>query len=203
MSIDPERNQPQTRREWTKEDRVAKIVVNNISYNSIEEMPPDVRKAYEQALGVLGDKNQNGIPDILEGAMRSGTVNISTGSTVDTRFVVDGAVYSNVDALPPEARQKYDQAMAKAAQVMGDANHNGVPDILEGILPAGPASGPQTDPSPAMNNNNLVPGATPPIIGAPSRNSGLGWLLIANIAVLMMLIAIIAFGLLVLLPRLR
>lgn len=45
----------------------AKYNVNGQSYDSLEEMPPDVRHAYEQAMSLLGDEDKDGIPDILEG----------------------------------------------------------------------------------------------------------------------------------------
>lgn len=45
----------------------AKYIVNGQSYNSLDEMPPDVRHAYEQAMSLLGDEDKDGIPDILEG----------------------------------------------------------------------------------------------------------------------------------------
>jgi hypothetical protein len=185
------------------EDRLAKIVVNNVSYNSVDEMPADVRQAYESAMGVLADKNGNGIPDILEGGMQPGVVNVRLKPSVNTQFVVDGKVYSSVEALPPEARQKYERAMAKAAQVMGDANRNGVPDILEGILSAGSVSGVAVNPAPGVQMDNQLPGSTPPIIADPARKSGWGWLPIVNIAVLVLLLALIAFGVLMVLPRLR
>ncbi len=182
---------------------MAKIVVNNVSYNSVDEMPADVRQAYESAMGVLADKNGNGIPDILEGGLRTGVVNLRLDPTVNTQFVVDGKVYSNVEALPPESRQKYERAMAKVAQVMGDANRDGEPDILEGILSAGSVSGVPTNPFPAAKIDNQVLGSTPPIIADPARKSGWGWLPIVNIAVLVLLLALIAFGVLMVLPRLR
>ncbi|HMP41587.1 MAG TPA: SHOCT domain-containing protein [Roseiflexaceae bacterium] len=42
------------------------VVVNGQTYTSLDQMPPDVRQAYEQSMAVLADANQNGIPDILE-----------------------------------------------------------------------------------------------------------------------------------------
>ncbi len=46
----------------------SRIIFNGKEYASPEEMPPDVRQAYNQAIGImLADANQNGIPDIFEG----------------------------------------------------------------------------------------------------------------------------------------
>lgn len=41
--------------------KITKYIVNGKEYERVEDMPDDVRKIFE-------DKNQNGIPDILEGA---------------------------------------------------------------------------------------------------------------------------------------
>ena len=44
-----------------------RITINGVTYNRVEEMPPDVRKQYEQTLGrLMEDRNQNGVPDLFE-----------------------------------------------------------------------------------------------------------------------------------------
>jgi hypothetical protein len=183
---------------------MAKIVVNNTSYNNIEEMPPEVRQAYERAMGILADKNGNGMPDILEGALPAGNIAVRVASKLDTCFVVDGKVYMSVDELPPEARQKYDHAMVSAGQALGDANQNGVPDILEGMFPARPASSiSPTDRIPVVKTDGVVLSSASPIIGDPPRNSGVGLLPIVNIAVAILLIALVVFGVFVILPLFR
>jgi hypothetical protein len=48
------------------------INFNGQTYASLDEMPPEARQAFERAmsaLNVLGDRNQNGIPDIVESAL--------------------------------------------------------------------------------------------------------------------------------------
>ena len=43
------------------------IIFNGKEYSSIEEMPEEVRRTYEQAMsGVLSDSDRNGIPDLFE-----------------------------------------------------------------------------------------------------------------------------------------
>jgi hypothetical protein len=49
-----------------------KIVADGKAYNSLDELPPDVRAQYEQAMGTM-DANKNGIPDFVEGMF--GTAN--------------------------------------------------------------------------------------------------------------------------------
>jgi|SRR5581483_8289577 hypothetical protein len=99
-------------------------IVNGKTYNSLDEMPPDVRATYEAMGNLFADKNQNGMPDILEGTMNAGITMISSPT-----IIYEGKTYTNVNDLPPEARAKYDAALAKLA----DQNQNGVPDALEGV----------------------------------------------------------------------
>jgi Short C-terminal domain len=43
------------------------IIFNGKEYPSVEEMPEEVRRTYEQAIsGVLADSDRNGIPDLFE-----------------------------------------------------------------------------------------------------------------------------------------
>jgi hypothetical protein len=42
-------------------------------------------------------------------------------------IVIDGKTYNGVDSMPPDIRQKYEQAMRS----MGDANNNRIPDAFE------------------------------------------------------------------------
>lgn len=45
----------------------SRIVFNGKPYDSVDAMPADVREAYQRALELFADRNQNGTPDILEG----------------------------------------------------------------------------------------------------------------------------------------
>ena len=47
----------------------------------------------------------------------------------NTKIIVNGQTYDNLDQLPPEVRAKYEQAMSAM-----DANRNSVPDFLEGMM---------------------------------------------------------------------
>jgi len=78
-----------------------KIRFNGQEYAGLEAMPPDVRQAYEQALG-------------------NAQVHRST------RVVFNGQTYGSLDEMPVEVRSQYDQVMA-----MLDMDHDGIPDILE------------------------------------------------------------------------
>ena len=109
------------------------IHFNGKTYNSIEEMPPEARQAYEQALALLADKNANGLPDFMD-AMLQGQppeqvlqpLNVLTSS--QTQIIYNGQTYTSLEAMPAEARQAYQQAMGAL-----DLNANGQPDAFEAI----------------------------------------------------------------------
>lgn len=114
------------------------IVIDGQTYHTVEEMPPDVRQKYEQAMQTLGDANGNHIPDafeninILADQNKNGVPDILENLTASSsivnsmKIVVDGKEFNGPENLPPEVRAKYEAAMAKL-----DANQNGIPDFLE------------------------------------------------------------------------
>ena len=101
------------------------IVIDGKTYKSVDEMPEDVRKNYESTMRNF-DKNQNGTPDFFEelGSFQGTTNVIST-----TQITVNGQVFDSLDQLPPDIRAKYEQALGAM-----DANKNGIPDFVEGML---------------------------------------------------------------------
>lgn len=86
-----------------------KIIANGTEYNSLDELPPDIRAKYEQAMGAL-DANRNGVPDFFEGMLNTpvqtnnvqNTPAISTPST--PRYSTAIPVSSNIE---PEATNKW------------------------------------------------------------------------------------------------
>ena len=140
------------------------ISFNGKNYDRVEDMPPEARRAYEQALGMLADKNQNGTPDVLEAGppavpgAPAGKIKLTTKVrfTTTQKIIFDGQVYHSVDEMPAEARQAYQRALGTL-----DADQNGVPDMLEGDHPQASFS---TQPI----------AATPPIIPAVPTDLGGG-----------------------------
>jgi hypothetical protein len=127
----------------------SKIIFNGKEYNSLEEMPADARQAYESMMGIFADKDQNGIPDILEGKGDISTTSAQPTSNITLQsatIVYDGKSYNNVDELPPEARAQYEQAMG----MLADQNQNGVPDMLENVLAMPSAQFTQTMPTSSL-----------------------------------------------------
>ena len=92
---------------------------NGKTYNSLEEMPADQRAAYEQVMAFMKDENNNGVPDMFEGDV----IQKMIGLAANTRIVVNGQEMQSLEALPPEAREKYDKAMQVLSRM--------------GMLPAG------------------------------------------------------------------
>jgi len=86
-----------------------KIIANGTEYSSLDELPPDIRAKYEEAMGAL-DANRNGVPDFFEGMMNTpvqtnnvqNTPAISTPST--PRYSTAIPVSSNIE---PEATNKW------------------------------------------------------------------------------------------------
>ena len=116
------------------------IVIDGKNYKSVDEMPEDVRRNYESAMSQLGDKDRNNIPDVLENLTNLPDQNnngmpdsiegmIPNVLSSTTKIIADGKEYNSLDELPPDIRAKYEQAMGSL-----DANRNGMPDFLEGMM---------------------------------------------------------------------
>jgi hypothetical protein len=117
------------------------IVIDGKTYNSVNEMPADVRQKYEQAMSTFKDQDGNRIPDSIENNNmladndRNGIPDImenTPGAPIIAnaiKVLVDGKAFNSLDELPPEARAKYEQAMGAL-----DANRNGIPDFVEGMM---------------------------------------------------------------------
>ncbi len=102
------------------------IVINGVTYNRIDEMPPDVRAQYEALGNLLADRDQNSIPDIAENAMPRNATVIQTSAIIHK-----GKTYARPEDLPPDARAQYEKAMAQLA----DLNQNDAPALLENAAP--------------------------------------------------------------------
>ncbi len=89
-----------------------KIVFNGKEYDSVDAMPPDVRKDYEVALESL---KQSGGTEILSLLQRDMGVTGARIKATVREIVVNGTKYDSVDAMPPDVRRTYEQAMARLA----------------------------------------------------------------------------------------
>lgn len=119
------------------------IVIDGKTYHGVEEMPADIRQKYEQAMRSLGDANNNNLPDAFESLnifadkARNGAPDIlenlvaGHAAVSSMKIIVDGKEFTGLDNLPPEARARYEEAMHGL-----DANRNGIPDFMEGMISA-------------------------------------------------------------------
>jgi hypothetical protein len=74
------------------------IVFNGKEYAGLEEMPDDVRKAFQAALAQVGtDADGNGVPDVLEG--KGNVLGLAQSS-----ITVNGRTVDNVKDLPLPVR---------------------------------------------------------------------------------------------------
>ncbi|HSL43954.1 MAG TPA: hypothetical protein VK897_11025 [Anaerolineales bacterium] len=117
------------------------IVIDGKTYQSVEDMPAEVRQKFQQAMRSLGDANNNNIPDAFEtlnifaDKNKNGAPdvleNIVAGQAAvsSMKIVVDGNEFNGIEDLPPEARAKYQEAINQL-----DANRNGIPDFVEGMM---------------------------------------------------------------------
>jgi hypothetical protein len=95
-----------------------KFKVNGKEYNSIEEMPPDIRSAFEKAMASQAGSGQQANP-----------------ATMQTKIIFNGTEYQSIDAMPQDVRQLYEKVL-NAAET-GNAPTNiittgDISDILTG-----------------------------------------------------------------------
>ena len=170
------------------------IVIDGKTYKSVDEMPEDVRRNYESAMSQLGDNDRNGVPNVLEDLTNLADQNkngmpdsiegmISNVISSTTKIIADGKEYNSLDELPPEIRAKYEQAMGSL-----DANRNGMPDFLEGLMGTSSTAS-TTDHSYSMPS----PHAPKPISSSPTiePESTNGWMLALLVIALL---GVCAFG---------
>ena len=176
------------------------IVIDGKMYNSVDEMPQEVRSRYEQALRTFQDQDSNRIADVLEETLKSANANRDdnpdildnaasvpfVGSSINV--LLDGKEYNGLEDLPPEVRAKYDEAMGAL-----DADRNGIPDFMEGMT----GKKQNSDPVASLQNNYPqqvlhVPMQTSPIETPDTSN---GWLLVLLGGLLVIFCAAAIFGL--------
>jgi hypothetical protein len=92
-----------------------RIKVNGKTYKSVDEMPPDVRRQYEQAMQtMMADRDRNGVPDILEHPSSSTGV-ASVGTKQFDQISVNGKTYNRLEDVPQEFREAIQRAMTSKA----------------------------------------------------------------------------------------
>ena len=87
-----------------------KFIVNGVEYGSPEEMPPEIRAAYEKTV-------QSGAA-----LSASGYFSLGTKQPVQrmTKITVNGQTYDSVEAMPEDIRRLYEDAMRAAGTPAAD-----------------------------------------------------------------------------------
>ena len=99
-----------------------KFKVNGKEYGSLEEMPDNIREAYEKAVANSKGIEHGNIPSVTAG-----------------KIIFNGQEYQSVDAMPADIRQMYETVMKTVSEgkisVTGDADFkfgNKIPDLGKG-----------------------------------------------------------------------
>jgi hypothetical protein len=120
-----------------EESRVmsTKITVNGQTYSSADEMPPDVRAKYDRAMAAMADRDNNGIPDVLEHPAQPGQTNVGVVRT-NTRIVVNGKEYKSLEEVPLALRSLIGNALHERAGIAGapDARKSSTGMLTQGAV---------------------------------------------------------------------
>lgn len=89
---------------WFKIDTQSSIIVNGKEYASEDELPPEIRQLYEQALE-----------------------SPETQRFHESKIIVNGNELRSPDTMPPDVRRKYEQMM-ESVQKPPDGSHDSTTD---------------------------------------------------------------------------
>ena len=157
---------------------MATIIFNGKSYNSLEEMAPNEKQAYEQMMEIFVDANGNGVPDFLEGDIVQNVLRQYT-----TRVNVEGTTVHGLDELPPELQESAQIAFKKLAEL----------GILPGEMPIiNQTQNPQVGQEPIIQSRPFVSREFQSAIEEDKGSSTLPWILAG--AVLLFCLALAAFA---------
>jgi hypothetical protein len=179
------------------------VSINGKTYENPDDVPPEAREAYQKALEILHDEDHNGVPDFLEGKPLKGITDMQSTLILPGKqqIIFDGKSYASADELPPAARLKYDQAVAKLGPLLSDTNGNGIPDMLEGKLPgAEKVVSSDTQPT-TLDMPSIKPQEPPPsVISDATPNYGaIGMIMIAALV----LVGLLGLGVYLVLPLIK
>jgi hypothetical protein len=113
-----------------------KIIFDGRSYNSVSEIPPDVRQMYERLKKLFTDANRDGVPDVVQqggiesvkelfGFFKDMAQTTKSGKTwtqeqlvliqeTDAGININGRTFRSVDEMPLEIRKVYDKVVSEA-----------------------------------------------------------------------------------------
>jgi hypothetical protein len=101
-----------------------RIIFNGREYDSPEAMPEDVRCAYQTMLDQLQDKDEDGVPDVLQGGSAGNVLGV-----LQTSVTFNGRTLEGVETLPAPMRRLL-------GDVFGHGKSRGrAPDAVDGNEP--------------------------------------------------------------------
>lgn len=121
------------------------------TYRSVEEMPPEVRQAYDQAMAslngigefhsekiVINDKEYTSademppeVRQIYEEMLKSlGNSTENLSETTSTRIFFEGQEYSSVEEMPPHVRSSYEQMQGLIQESLENQEEAKVTEII-------------------------------------------------------------------------
>jgi hypothetical protein len=93
----------------------SRITINGQHYDSLEAMPPDVRRMYEEAMRAAGPSLTSGLSGGSTQVFRGRAGDIGASVVVNRTITVNDRSYGSIDELPPDVRQHYEGALKGAA----------------------------------------------------------------------------------------
>ena len=137
-----------------------KITVNGVSYDSVETMPAEARRMYEQALARLPDLARLENQSATEMIERGGAL-VRQRTIVRKKFIVNGREYDDLDAMPPDDRQAYDKSMQGLSTGNATVTKNEIKLSFSVTGPGLHFGRTSSSSSTASPGPQLVPGSTP------------------------------------------
>lgn len=107
-----------------------RFTIGGKTYNSVDEMPADVRAQYEKVQAMFADNDHNGIPDIAEGADSQAKV-VQTVTSFSNTIPVGAAMRGSL-GRSPSMRQLNAKAVRDAG-VGGQVSWGKVIALLVGV----------------------------------------------------------------------
>ena len=99
-----------------------RITVDGRTYSSVEDMPPDVRRRYDAAVGrLLDDRDGNGVPDVFESETIDGADVTHVSTTTSEFYEINGRRYDRLDQVPPEFRKTVERLHSQGAGTSGSS----------------------------------------------------------------------------------
>ena len=164
-----------------------KITVNGVDYESVDAMPPEVRKIYDDSMAIANRRGLGGLNVTL-----AENHTIRRGNDVKQTFVVNGKTYDDEASMPAEVREQYEKAMAALKAGGPNVTKNEIkltfqvqgPHIRFGksfgssapSLPANPSGPPSSMPSP-IEPSSIESGIRMVLIVAACLGIALFWFL--------------------------